>query len=139
MNTLYLFPAEQTVFDSLSADLKDGWSVEAEEKTYEDSAQKRAIRLSMARVHDPVLMHLRDKAYKAGTVEEVAGYINETDLKRVDEDDIAELFFALGPDIIGRLIAYMLQTAKTDTDIEGIVSLSLIRHEIYQSFAPSAR
>ena len=138
MNPLFLLREEQAAFEALSSDLREGWEVEMETATYEDSVEKQIMRLSILRLHDPTLKELRDKAQSAGSVEEVATLLQDFDLKDVDEDDLAELFFAMGPTILSQLIASLLASAKTDDDIEGITALTTIRHSVLHALAPSS-
>lgn len=130
MRTLHLTAQEQTLFHAFPDALRDGWEMEAETLSYEDSLQRRMIRLSLLRLHDPKLLALRDQAQKADSVETIAALLVDFDLKEVDEDDLAELFFALGPVAITQLMAALFATAQTDADIEGITALSVIRHSV---------
>jgi len=134
MNKLYLTAGERALYDALSVELKEGWEVEEETQIFTDSPQKQMIRFSLLRIHDPKLLSLREKSMKASTVEEVAALIHDADLKGVDEDDLAELFFALGPTVLTRLIETMFTSVKTDADVEGITALTVIRHTILTSY-----
>lgn len=136
MNTLYLTVEEQKLFDALSSDMREGWQTQMEEGRYEDSADKQMIRLSLVRLHDPRLLKLRAQAEQAGSIEEVASLIQDMNLEDVDEDDLAELFFALGPAVLSRLILDLLTAANSDGDVEGVTALTVIRHSILTSFHP---
>ena len=139
MNTLYLTPNEQQLFKALSADLREGWTIEAETHGYADSPERRDLRLALVRIHDPKLVAFRDQVQRAQTIEEVAQLVHLEDLKDVDSDDMASLFFALGPDFLSHLISTLLKSAASDTDIEGVTALTVIRHEILQSFLAVSR
>ena len=133
MNTLYLTSSEQALYDNLSVDVKDGWEVETEELTYDDTYEQQIIRLSLVRLHDPSLIALRDKAAQTHSLEEVAALMRNVDLKMVEEDDLAELCFAIGPSALSQLISLLLAQAQTDKDIEGVTALSVIRHAVLRS------
>ena len=138
MNTLFLFQEEQSTFEALSPALREGWEVETETATYEDSAEKQIMRLSILRLHDPTLKELRQKAQNANSAEEIATLLQDFDLKDVDEDDLAELFFAMGPTVLSQLISSLLASAKTDDDVEGITALTTIRHSVLHALIPSS-
>jgi hypothetical protein len=139
MKTLFLTPQEQAVFDALSDDLKEGWETEGETLTYDDTPQKRMIRLSLLRLHDPVLLELRDRAEKAQSPEELANLLHDLDLKDIDDGDLASLFFALGPVVLSQLISHLLGAVTNDKDIEGVTALTVIRHSILSSFRSVSR
>ena len=69
----------------------------------------------------------------------IAALLADFDLKDVDEDDVAELFFALGPAAVTQLIAALFVTATTDADIEGITALTVIRHSVLAALQPVSR
>lgn len=134
MNTLHLTPAELSVFTSLPDSLREGWKTEHEGLGYVDMPERMELRMALVRLHDPKLLALRQRTQAAQTVEEVASAIASMDLSDVDDDDLASLFFALGPDYLSRLIIHMLQHAKTDKDVEDVTGLTVIRHSILQAF-----
>lgn len=134
MNTLHLTPAERPLFEALPAALREGWIVEHEGLGYADTPARMELRLALLRIHDPALIELRKKTQTAQTVQEVADAIASMDLAEVDDDDLASLFFALGPDYLSRLIIHLLQTAATDKDVEAVTGLTVIRHSILEAF-----
>lgn len=139
MNILHLTPFEQSLFEALPSALREGWKVETENRGYADSPEKMEIRMALLRVHDPKLLKLREKTSTAKTPDEVAAIINETDLHGVDEDDLASLFFAMGPATVSSLIVYMIPKAETDKDLEDVTALAFIRHEILNAFQSVSR
>lgn len=138
MNTLHLTTDERAMYEALPEALREGWTVEDETLTYDDSPQKCAIRLSLVRLHDPTLLKLRAQAQENASPEAVAALLQQTNLSDVLEDDLAELFFALGPAILTRLIAAMLPAVSTDADMEGATAITVIRHSVLQSFHPAS-
>lgn len=139
MNTLYLTWPEQILFQALPSGLTEGWKLATESLGFVDTPERRELRLSLVRVHDQRLKDLRDKVQKAQTVEEVATHIQDMDLKGIDDDDIASLFFGLGPAYISNIVQYMLRTAKADRELEGITALTVIRHSLLNSFLAASR
>lgn len=139
MNILHLTSSEQTLFEALPSALREGWVIETETRGYVDTPDKMEIRMALLRLHDPKLIALREKTSTAKNVDEVAVIIGETDLHGVDDDDLASLFFALGPDAISKLITYMIPKSETDKDVEGVTALALIRHAILNAFQSVSR
>lgn len=138
MNTLYLTQAEHKTFDAFSDALKDGWEVEAETAQYTDTRQKQLIRLSLVRLHDPKLVALRESVQKCSTKEEVIALLQEKDLTDVGNDELAELFFALGPATLSGLIYAVLAQSSTDKDLEALAALTLIRHTMLSALTAHA-
>lgn len=132
---LWLTADEQTVFAAFSPELRDGWEVQEETQTFADTSDRRAARLGLVRLHDPALLALRDKAKEASSPEALAALLAEMDVHDVSEDDLAELFFALGPDALTGLVVPLLREAKTDGDLDDVASLLLIRHSLLASFS----
>ncbi len=139
MNTLYLTGTEQAIFDVLPKILTEGWKTERELLTYEDSPERRQLRLALLRLHDPALIALREKTQQSHSVKEVAEMIAEMDMRKVDEDDLASLFFALGPNDLSLLIKHLLRAAESDKDVEGVTALTVVRHAVLQAFHSVAR
>ena len=136
--TLWLTASEQAAFKEISDSVKEGWEVKAETGTVEDTPEKRTMRLALTRLHDPKLLKLREKAQNASSDKELAMLLQETDLQNVQEDDLAELFFALGPESLTTLIGAMIKDAASDDDLEGIVSLTVIRNSLNNAFSPQS-
>ncbi len=139
MNTLYLTWPEQILFQELPSGLTEGWKIDTEHLGFVDTPERRELRLSLVRIHDRRLLDLREKVQKAQTIEEVASYIQDMDLKGIDDDDIASLFFGLGPTYISSLIQHMLRTVTTDRELEGITALTVIRHSMLNAFLAASK
>lgn len=137
MTTLYLTTEEQAVFASLSDALREGWTVEVESLPIEDSAAKRAIRFQLLRVRDARLLQLRDSIANAKDIDAVVTLIRDQNLKDIHEEDLQQIFFALGPVVVTKLIQSMLSEVQTDTDIEGITALTVIRHSLLSARVPN--
>lgn len=137
MTNIHLTASEQKFYDKLSSDLKGGWTVEQEVLQSNDSPAKRKMRLHLMKVHDPVIKVFLESAAGAKSSEELAELLISTSLKDVHDNDLEELFFALGPDALSDFIASELQKVKTDDDLESVVALTVIRHSLLESMQPT--
>lgn len=134
MTTLYLYTEEIEKFSTYSKELQEGWIVEEEKMTATDSAEERSMRMQLMHLRDPKIKQFLESAEQNPAAKDVATLVHNTDLKDIDDADLAELFFALGPKVITLILAFMLKNIKTDDDIEGIVSIALIRHKLLEAF-----
>jgi len=132
---LWLTADERQIFTSLPPSVQDGWEVREETQTFTDTAERRNARLNLMRLHDPKLLAFQEKVKKESVPEAIGKLLEETDMRDVAEDDLAELFFALGPDVLTRIITPLLGAAKNDGDVDDVASLLLIRHSLLASFS----
>ncbi len=135
MNTLYLTPSEEKMFSSRSADLQQSWTVTPEVLTYADTPERRAFRFQMLRVQDPQLIQFREKALQAMSDTTFIELASSIDLTRIDNRDLTQIVFALGPDAMGMIITGILQSATMKDDIELAAAFSALRHGMLESFA----
>lgn len=133
MDTLFLTGREMKLFDALPSAVKEGWTVERETMTVEETPENIRTRLSLLSLHDPKLRAFQKKAQSMNTPEELASLVSDTDLKDVSDADLAELFFALGPTALSSLIEHELQHATTDDDLDNVDALVTIRHSLLSS------
>jgi len=134
MTTIYLSAEEMKIFENLPEALHRGWVIEEEKNTADDSYEKRLVRMQLMHLRDPKLQMLLEETSKCTSVEEVVHVIQNQDLTHIDTADLSELFFVLGPTVLTALIAFLMKSAQTDEDIEGIVALSLIRNKLLVAF-----
>lgn len=139
MTTLHLTTAEQVLWAKVPQNLQSGWTVEVETGTWRDSPERRRMRMQLVHLKDPKLLAFMEKAKSAASADALATLLAETDLKGVIDADIAELFFALGPAAVGKLIELMLMSAKADADVEGIAALTTIRRSLYAALVSTSR
>lgn len=130
MHTLYLTKDEQKLFAKLPTELTKELSVEQETMTYEDTPQRRAIRLKQLSVTDSSLKKFLETAAFAGSDQEFSAMITSLDLTKISGDDIAEIMFAIGPDGTGIMILQALEHANSRDAVELACALSLLRHEM---------
>lgn len=129
-SVLYLTADEKKVFDGLSGDVREGWTVEEETSDISDTAEKMSMRMELMRFDDPSLAAFQSKVSGASSLEDLATLIQQTDLSDVNEDSLAELFFALGPVVLTRLIGPLLADVKSDAHMSSLEALTGIRHSL---------
>lgn len=124
MNTLYLTKAEKVTFDSLSEKLTEGWQTEKEEGDAYESDDELSLRRKMASFKDiSQVMALVDRLQKGEKLETLS-------LQDIPEAVLPELCFTIGARGLGVLMGLLLPEVKADADIEGLVGLSQLRHEM---------
>jgi hypothetical protein len=133
MNTLYLTATEQSLYDSLSDALRDGWTTKDESLTFRDTDHRRRIRFEMLKLDDPRMQHFMEKASQTETADALDALIKGTDFTEVSDADFSELMFAIGPDGVTTLLHAALKTAKDDDDVAYAAELSNIRHGLLES------
>jgi hypothetical protein len=133
MTSLYLTTTEQSLFDSLSDSLREGWSTKPETLTFHDSDHRRRIRFEMLKLDDPRTKHFMEKAAQIETAEELDALIKGTDFTDVSDADFSELMFAIGPDGVTTMLHAALKTAKDDDDVSYAAELSHVRHGLLES------
>jgi len=130
---LYLTVDERTLFDALPAKLKEGWEVKEEKGTYQDDDMKRMLRMTFVRLQDPALKQLQVKLKSVKNEQELVELGKTVDFSSASEEDLAELFFAMGAKDMTRLLRMKMHSAQMDDDLDGIAALSGIRHTFYES------
>lgn len=133
MYTLHLTKDEQKLFAKLPAELTKDLSVVAETLTYEDSPQRRKIRLKQLTIVDASLKKFLQTAALASSEKEFGSMISALDLDSISENDIAEILFAIGPDGIAFMISQALSNAQGKDAMELACTLSLVRHEMLEA------
>lgn len=129
--TLYLTDEEKTVFDKLSDELKEGWTVETAVIDYEETPQKQRIRFDVMNIQSPALQEFQEKTKEAKTKGEIGVLAAELDFSSFNDVDLTEIFYALGPVSIGILIAQFLSGVQSDEDIQGILGMSILRNLLF--------
>jgi hypothetical protein len=132
MNTLHLTAQEHALFSALPSSLREGWEVITETVRFADSPEKRNMRLAYMRLRDPKLHSFCQKA-KMMDATQVASLMATVDLKGVPDEDLLELFFALGPDALTEAIGGMLKGLETPDQLHDLSALSFLRHSILAS------
>lgn len=135
--TLYLRPDEQALFQAVPADVRAGYSFETEEQEFADTEKRLKLRVQFLRLFDPALNDLRDKMQAATTEAELLALIEGADLTSLDERDLFNILFTLGPGAVSQLIRDALVEAKTTADLDGVATFSQMRHLFLESLIAS--
>ena len=125
---LYLLADEKTLFASMKPELTGGWVVEEETLSFEDSDTRRAMRFSLLRLHDSLLLKTREKILAAKTEEQFRGELKTLDFSKIGNSDFSRLLYALGPDALGMMVQDVLLNVSSKSDLELAAALSGLRH-----------
>lgn len=129
MLTLQLTQAEMKLFQALPETVRNGWKTEEEKLTFEDTPSRRAMRMSVIQLQDPRLLDLRKNiAELQQKPDEAKELIDALDFSGMSDDDMIQLFYAMGPDAVSFIIMQLLTAKTTDDDLKMVASLSMIRH-----------
>ena len=134
MTKLHLTATEKTLFEALSAELREGWTIIEEVQTFDDTNEHMRTRVSFMKIRDPKLNVFKEAIEKAKDEKAVAKLVSDFDLHDVHQSDLAELFFALGPKPLFQIIEMTIPQVKTDKEVESIAALSLIRNALLRSY-----
>ena len=132
VTALYLTAEEKKMFDGLPQKLREGWTVELETGTFQDDEDHMRMRQQMARFHDPELRRLQKKIMDKSE-KEIADVIREVDLSNLSDDDLSQMYFVLGPQVLGSVIRVLLADVSSDDALEGLASLTNVRHLLFES------
>lgn len=135
MHMLNLTKTELDLFNALPVAVQDGWKTVEEQLTFEDTDYRRHMRMSVMKIHDPQLLTLRSKLYElSAKPEEAQKVLDDLDISTVNDDDMLQLFYAMGPDPLTFMILQLLQPGADDESIKMASALSIIRHVILLAF-----
>lgn len=135
MDILFLTKAEHTLLLQRFPDFGIKYSYAEENHTFKDSARRMMLRLSLVRLRSPSLIQLRETITRAKTLEDAVAVIAEHDLRGVPDEDLSQIVFALGPDVLGQVIWTMIRDARSMIVLEQVAALSFLRHEILSAYA----
>jgi len=135
MMYLHLTKTEKDLFAALPDSVRNGWKTEDEALTFEDTDHRRYMRMSVMKLHDPRLLGLKKKLMELkDKPEEARKVLEDLDIRTVNDDDMLQLFYAMGPAPITYMILSSLQPDATDEDLKNVAALSMIRHMILLAF-----
>lgn len=137
MNTLYLTADERKVFEALSSQLKEGWEIDQERGAIRDDVFHRTMRLQLLHLHDQRLLAFVKSGNALADADAIATLLTTTDLKNVDDADLAELCFALGPVSLTKILGMLLPKVQTDDELEAVQAIALVRHSLLSVMNPS--
>lgn len=104
--TIFLTAEEKELFNPLSDDLKGDWELKDEVINYEESADKQRMRCKLMKLSDPVLQKAFDEiqSIEANSQEAFAAWVDSLKLAELNDEDINEIFYALGPVSISKML-----------------------------------
>ena len=135
MDILFLTSAEHTLVKQRFPRFSESYTHAEENHTFHDSVRRMMLRLSLVRLRSPSLIALRDKITAAKTLEEAVSIIADHDLKGVPDEDLSQIVFALGPDVLSQVIWFIISRADRVNDLDQVTVLSFLRHEILSAYA----
>jgi len=135
MDILFLTNAEHALVRQRFPRFTEKYTYADENHAFADSARRMMLRLSLVRLRSPSLIRLRDTIAVAKTLEDAVAIIAEHDLKGVPDEDLSQIVFALGPDVLGQVIWTLIRDARSIKDLDQVCSLSFLRHEVLSAYA----
>lgn len=134
---LYLTADERKLFTALSAKLREGWEVKEEKGKYEDSPERQEIRYELLKLNKAKYKKIVDKANTVRSQEEFHSFVMDVDFSSMTQDELIDVLFTVGPDIVSLLISHGIATAKEDSDVELIAAFTNFRHLVLASYSAS--
>ncbi len=127
---LYLTAEEQQRFQALPAALKTGWNVQPEVVTFRDDPDQFMLRAKSLNVKSQVLLDFQKRCSILKSEEDVLAAVEAVDFSSVNDDDILELLFVIGPQGLSATIVSTLEKAKTMDEVGQAGALSVARHTL---------
>jgi hypothetical protein len=135
VDILFLTKAEYGLLRQRFPRFSEHYTYAEENHTFRDSARRMMLRLSLVRLRSASLIALRDKITAAKTLEDAVSIIAEHDLKGVPDEDLSQIVFALGPDVLSQVIWMLIRKTGSIHNLEQVAVLSFLRHEILSAYA----
>lgn len=104
--------------------------MEAENISYEESEAKQRVRCKFMKL-SPKIQKSMSSVASAVSPEGMEKWVASLDLQSLTDDDIRELFYALGPVSIGRILERTIPLVQSDTDLEAVAAIAVLRHVIF--------
>ena len=130
MTVLVLTADEKKAFTALPDALKEGWQVQDETTKFSDTAEEQMMRIKLMELKGFQFADLPLKS-KNITPEQLEEWAKSLSLSKLSDDDMTEIFFALGPVSLSRIIVQLLELAQNDQDVEFVSALATIRHVLF--------
>lgn len=138
MNTLRLTDDEAKSFQKLSAGLREGWLVQAEDQLVFETGDELLLRYRIARFTNPALQAIASKAVDAKNSQAFDAQLASFDIAALQQDQMAELFFVLGTRIVSAFVQHLLTIVTTDDDLKGVAGMTMIRRMLLEANSESA-
>ncbi len=137
MSTVYLTTEEKERWEKLPSNFIENITVENETMQFADSPEKITIRMRNLKVEHPSLVALREHAKDVQTADDFKNALESIDLEALPENDLMELYFAMGPELIGSIIKESIGDIASSDDAESFASLTFVRHGLLLSLSDS--
>lgn len=101
----------------------------------QDDPARCAIRLQLMRLKDPSLKTFVERAKTCKSQADLVAHLATIKPSNLLYGDLAELFFAVGPQALSALILHLFGQVKTDEDMQDIEALTVIRNTLSEARA----
>lgn len=127
MTTLYLTADEQKLFGALSAELREGWTIEGIDRICDERPEDLIMRYKTFSSDNGELKRLAEDAKNAKSTKELEKIASSLNVERLSYNEIVSLYFLLGTRVQSSMIRTLLKQAKEDEEIEAVMTISVIR------------
>lgn len=127
---LCLTEDEIPLFDALPSTLKEGWSVEVVDPCHEE-LRDWEVRVKNFLPEGPLFDEIRDLATTVDSEKEFEKRMKLLNFKNLDYDHLLKMYFVLGTRLLTAMIRHTLENAKDDEDVEGAMTLSIVRANLF--------
>ncbi len=131
--TIFLTPDERAAFETLPADVREGWSVQDETLDAYESVRQIAMRYGMADfgMH-PSVKDIVEQILQGAAPDTVS-------LAHVGPDIQKEFYYMIGARGVRALMQTIASGMRTDEDVEAYAALSVVRHKLLELNASTTR
>ena len=134
--TLYLTADEKKKFEKLSDGLREGWKVQNEKLTTDDSLEDLRLRATFLQIRTPALKEFQQRCAEADSEQAFEKLVDKLDLSSVSNDEIFELLFVVGPVGMTAMVDDLLDKVASDADIQTLAAFTMQRHVLIKSHSP---
>lgn len=104
--------------------------MDVEKGEIRDDVSHRSMRLQLVHLRDQKLLAFVKSASAMDNMEAIVTLLSTTNLQKVDDADLAELCFAMGPVLLTNIVRILLSRTRSDGDLEGVQAVSAVRHTV---------
>lgn len=131
---LHLTTQEHALFDQLSPDLKEGWEVEEEALTFQDTPDRMRVRLGLSSFENEEIKRALEKMSAANSDEEFQTIAANVEIPEMSDADSTSLMYVLGPGGLSVMIIAGLAGAQNDEELKHLAEITEARHMTLESF-----
>lgn len=130
MNTIRLTQAEQRLFQTLPENVRSAWTVSPEEIEYQESHAKQRVRCKFMKLSS-ALQKSVEQIGALASQESFEKWAASIDVRQITDNDLREIFYALGPVSIGRMLEQMIPHVVSADELEAVAAIAAIRHILF--------